>query len=305
MNGWGTWRALRRGAAFVVVASVTLAIASAAQPSITPTNTASSLAGALVVDPSIVTAASLAAPPLSGTPNAVADSATALGGFPTAGSTYTILTSGDTNLADDPNDAGNSGVDLGGGNVRGDTGFDVTILKIDLNVPQGRNCLTFDFRFLSDEFPELVNSSYNDAFIAELDTSDWSTSGSDITAPHNFAFDPSNNVISINAAGAASMSAGQATGTTYDGATPLLSASSPVAAGAHSLYLSIFDQGDGVYDSAVFLDNLFLGTTAPGGCQAGATVLSAAKTADSPTSTAGGSTATRSRSATRRDRRRR
>src|SRR5262245_26336974 len=266
MNRWRTWRVLRASAALMVVAGVTLAITSAAQPVITPTNTASSLAGAIVVDPSVVTGASLLAVPPSGTPNAVAESATALGVFPTAGSTYTILTSGDANLADDANTDPDSGADLGGGNVRGDTDFDVTILKIDLNVPQGRNCLTFDFRFLSDEFPEFVGSDFNDAFIAELDTSDWSTSGSNITAPHNFASDPGGNAISINAAGAASMTAGDASGTTYDGATPLLSASSPITSGAHRLYLSIFDQGDGIYDSAVFLDNLFLGTTAPGGC---------------------------------------
>src|SRR5688572_8369227 len=115
MNRWRTWKALRRSAPFVVVAGVMLAIASAAQPVITPTNTASSLAGAITVDASIVTGASLPAVPPSGTPNAVADSGTALGGFPTAGTTYTILTSGDANLADDPNDSDGSGADLGGG----------------------------------------------------------------------------------------------------------------------------------------------------------------------------------------------
>ena len=70
------------------------------------------------------------------------------------------------------------------------------------------------------------------------------------------------NEISINAAGAASMSEGEAAGTTYDGATPLLSASTPITSGAHSLYLSIFDQGDHIYDSAIFLDRLRLGTAA-------------------------------------------
>ena len=85
------------------------------------------------------------------------------------------------------------------------------------------------------------------------------------------------------------MTAANATGTTYDGATPLLGASTPITPGTHSLYLSIFDQGDDIYDSAAFLDNLVLGTTAAGSCKAGATVLSAAKTADSPTTVAGGS----------------
>ena len=48
---------------------------------------------------------------------------------------------------------------------------------------------------------------YNDAFIAELDNSTWTTSGSAISAPNNFAFDSSNNVVSINSTGLGGMSA--------------------------------------------------------------------------------------------------
>ena len=47
-----------------------------------------------------------------------------------------------------------------------------------------------------------------------------------------------------------------ARGTTFDGATRLLRASTKITPGRHRLYLSIFDQGDRIYDSAVFLDNL-------------------------------------------------
>ncbi|TML11040.1 MAG: DUF11 domain-containing protein, partial [Actinobacteria bacterium] len=248
--------------------------------------TALDLANAITQTPGIVAGASFVAQPPEGLPHDV--QTTSLGGFPTDASTYAILTSGDATLADTPNSSGSSGANDGGPNVRGNTDYDVTILKVDLNVPLGPNCLSIDFRFLSDEYPEFVHTSFNDAFIAELDTSDWTTSGSEITAPHNFAFDPAHNEISINAAGAASMSAGEAAGTTYDGATPLLSASTPITSGAHSLYLSIFDQGDQIYDSAIFLDKVRLGTAAGGTCQTGATVLSASKTADSPMTQAGG-----------------
>jgi uncharacterized repeat protein (TIGR01451 family) len=257
----------------------------AAQPEITPTTTASDLAAAIAFDPSVVSGAAFVAVPPTGTPNAV--STTALAGFPTVGSSYAILTSGNATLADDANTAGGSGASLGGANVRGNTDFDVTILRIDLNVPTGSNCLTFDFRFLSEEYPEYVGSAFNDAFIAELDNSTWTTSGSTISAPNNFAFDPSGDVISVNSSGQTSMSAANAAGTTYDGATPLLSASTPITAGAHSLYLSIFDQGDRILDSAVFVDNLVIGTVGPGGCQSGATALSTSKTADSATSAPG------------------
>ena len=250
--------------------------------------TAPALAAAIETQPGVVTGASYVTTPC-GRPNAV--STASLAGFPTASSSFAILTSGNADLADDPNSALDSGADDNGPNFRGNTDFDVTVLEIDLDVPAGRNCLTFDFRFLSEEFPEFVPPQFlfNDAFIAELDSSTWTTSGSEIDAPNNFAFDPSGEVISIRAAGATSMTAAEATGTTYDGATPLLAASTPITPGSHRLFLSIFDQGDRVYDSAVFVDRLVLGTTAPGGCDAGATVLTTAKSADQATSVAGGS----------------
>ncbi|HET9666486.1 MAG TPA: Ig-like domain-containing protein, partial [Desertimonas sp.] len=214
------------------------------------------LAAAMAADPPVVSGASYVAFPPDGTPNDVYPSA--LSAFPTHGSSFAILTSGDASLAATPNSDGGSGADDGGPNVRGDTDFDVTILKVDLAVPSDVNCLRLDLAFYSEEFPEFVGSQYNDAFIAELDTSTWTTSGSEITAPDNFAFDPDGNVISINSTGVAAMSAENAAGTTYDGATALLQAGTPITAGPHSVYLSIFDQGDHSLDSAVFVDNLRL-----------------------------------------------
>ena len=138
--------------------------------------------------------------------------------------------------------------------MRGNTDRDVTILRIDLTVPAGRNCLSFDFRFLSEEFPEFVGQAFNDAFIAELDASTWTTSGSTITAPDNFAFDSSGAEISVNSS--TGVSAENAAGTTYDGATPVLRAVTPVTPGPHRVFLSIFDQQDAIFDSAAFVDDL-------------------------------------------------
>ena len=70
---------------------------------------------------------------------------------------------------------------------RGDS-HDVTTLRLNVNVPSTANCLSVDFSFLSEEWPDYVGD-YNDAFVAELDTSDWTASGTTVTAPHNFAFD--------------------------------------------------------------------------------------------------------------------
>ena len=118
-----------------------------------------------------------------------------------------------------------------------------------------------------------MNTAFNDAFIAELDTSTWTTSGSTITAPNDFVVDSSRHVISINSTGLGGMSAGNGAETAYNGtqsyndnffappgdaggATGLLHAATQVTPGAHSVYFSIFDQGDLRLDSATFLDNL-------------------------------------------------
>jgi hypothetical protein len=277
---------MSRFAKYLVIAAVTAAslavLAAPAMAAITPTRTASTVANAIVADTSAIAGSSFQEiAPTGGTPeepiepNAVSDSA--LGGFATNGANYAILTSGDATLADDPNNTGGDGVDLGGdnGTAHGDNDFDVTVLKVDLNVPANTNCMTLDFRFLSEEYPEYVGGTVNDAFVAELDTSDWATDSSSttapVTAPHNFAFDQNGNPVTVNAAGAATMTEAEAAGTTYDGATPLLNASTPVTPGAHSLYLSIFDQGDGILDSAVFVDNVRFGNRPAGTCVTGAT----------------------------------
>ena len=237
------------------------------QATITPSSTALTIAQAIASSSLTVTAASFVAVPPSGTPNGVSTSV--LGGFPVDGADYGILTSGDVSSVDQPGAFADS--DDGGGNVRGDTDLDVSILKVDVTVPAGANCLTFNFKFLSEEYPVYVGSSFNDAFIAELDTSDWTTSGSTISAPHNFAFDASNDVVSINSTGLGGMSPAAGVGTAFDGtagpgpdtngaATALLGAATPVTAGAHSIYLSLFDQGDNALDSAVFLDNMRTGS---------------------------------------------
>ena len=135
--------------------------------------------------------------------------------------------------------------------------FDHQIVRIDLGAATG-NCVAFDFRFLSEEYPEFVNSGFNDAFIAQLNT--WAVSvdpsTQTIIAPGNFAAG-AGDVISVDGSGPSAMTAESAAGTTYDGATLSLIARTAVTPGAtNSLFLTIFDQGDTIYDSAVFVDNV-------------------------------------------------
>ena len=246
-----------------VVAAAGAALSTPAQAGTLDTSAeALTVARAIASDPAIVTGAEWVSQPP--TPGATALGSGSLAGMPSGpGAAWGLLTTGDATLATQPNDSGSSGRSNGGGAVRGDTDRDVVVLRVDLAVPSTANCLLgLDFRFASEEYSEYVGSEYNDAFIAEVDQSNWTTSGSQINAPNNFAFDPQGNPISVNAAGATSMSAAEAAGTTYDGATPLLTAATPISPGAHSLYLSIFDQGDNVYDSAVLLDNLRIGSVA-------------------------------------------
>jgi len=267
----------------VLLVFVGTVVPGAAGASITLTSDPAELARVLehsTNPPGSLVGASFVHIPPAGTPHGIGSSG--LGGFPTSGNEFLIMTTGNAAFAGQPNDSNGDGEGISGESVRGDTDRDVSVLRIDLDVPAGANCLSLDFRFFSEEYPEFVGSSFNDAFIAEIDASTWTTSGSTIQAPGNFAFDPTGQPITINSVGSTLMTAGEAIGTTYDGATPVLKASTPITPGSHALYLSIFDQGDNAYDSAVFLDRLVLGTTTAAGCQAGATVLSVTKATSTP-----------------------
>ncbi len=223
-------------------------------PSIDP----AALAAAMSVEPGLVTAASFPAHPstLAGTSTAIGD--TTIANFPRHGSTYAVL----SNTHAPTIEAGSGFADLGGSPVRGNTDFDVTILKIDLNIPADRDCLSFDFRFYSAEWPTYSNSNFNDAFIAELDNSTWTTVGGTIIAPDNFAFDSQGRIISVNAM-SSQVNSANAAGTTFStaAATTTIRALHPVTSGVHSLYLSIFDQTDHTGNSTVLVDNLLVEQT--------------------------------------------
>ncbi len=203
----------------------------------------------------VIKSAAFAARPPYG--RVAARSTKALAGFPLRGSSYMILSNGNARFADNKNTGPAKGQNAGGPAIRG--ARDVTIFRMNIRVPEGRNCLDMRFRFLTEEFPEFVNEEFNDAFIAEVDQTTWDTrpvGDPSVEADRNFATDTMGNRISVNAVGDASVSAARAKGTTYDGATRRLRASTRITPGGHRLYLSIFDQGDRQYDSAVFVDRL-------------------------------------------------
>jgi hypothetical protein len=223
------------------------------------------LARAIVRKPNLLRQSVFAILPPEATPAAV--STTRLADFPRNGKSFGILSTGNARIAPRKNKRPDSGTQSKGLAVRG--ARDVVIMRIGFFVPKGHDCLTFNFRFLSEEFPEFVDDIYNDTFVAELGKSTWRSrrNAPTVDAPRNFAIDSEGNPIRVNAVGDTTMSAAEAQGTTYDGATRLLRASIPVEPGRQRLYLSLFDQGDRIFDSAVFLDNM--GTTNAVECRTG------------------------------------
>jgi hypothetical protein len=258
-----------------IAACVTVAAAAfgpqAASAQIQPTGDANALAGAIVADAGTLAPGSALTGTSTGGFLANATSNMPLAGFPVIGGSYAILTSGDPELADDPNGSESSGEttwdSVGLENFRGDTDFDVSMLEAKVNVPVGRNCLVLNYRFLSEEFPEFVGTEYNDAFIAEVDQSTWTTSATDVLAPNDFATRTNTQGVTVNGVGPVAVTPVEAAGTTYDAATGLVTTKTPITPGAHSVFLSILDQGDHIYDSAVFVDNLTFITEDPSTCR--------------------------------------
>ncbi len=204
--------------------------------------------------------------PPEGRPTAVSD--TKVAKFPRKGNRFAILSTGDATAALKRDNSGRRSANNRGPVIRGVR--DLVMLRVRFRVPENRNCLSFTFKFLSEEFPEFKNSVFNDAFLAEIDRSVWDSPRDDPgvnSAPRNFARDAEGNRISVNAVGAARVKRAYAKGTTYDAATRTLKARTPITPGRHSLFLSIFDQGDRQYDSTVFIDRLRI--TRNGNCTSG------------------------------------
>ncbi len=149
-----------------------------------------------------------------------------------------------------------SGTDIGAYGVTGD----LTELALELTVPDDANSLKFDFYFMSAEYEEFVGSSYNDSFTAQVTGSAWSG---------NAAVDGSGNPVSINSVLFTVTDPASLDGTgfgaldnyyepdyTAGGGTGWLTVVVPADPGDTLLLeLTVQDVSDGIYDSAVLLDN--------------------------------------------------
>jgi hypothetical protein len=149
------------------------------------------------------------------------------------------------------------------------TVYDYTEWVLEIDVPQNAKSFSFDFNFMSAEYPEWVCQRYDDTFLAVLTSQMFNG---------NISFDAKGKPVTVNigffdvcAPGSeppgkmpgSCTGAGPLTGTGYEpggiaegGGTGWLTTTAPVTPGEHiTLKFYIFDEGDHAYDSSVLIDN--------------------------------------------------
>ena len=151
---------------------------------------------------------------------------------------------------------------------RGDPVWDVHQIAIRMQAPPGTRSFSFDFNYFSAEYPEYLHQDFNDTFYAILEAP--STNNGKST---NISFDPRHNSIEVDNnyfENAFHPIPNTGTGFDRDGSTGWLRTSWPIEAGeTFTLTFSIHDEGDGIFDSVVILDNFrfheypAVGTTDP------------------------------------------
>lgn len=187
-------------------------------------------------------------------------------GFPTDGEKYIALSSGCADLAlEEDIDEDVISCELLDGPTGPGNATDIVQMEMELDVPFGANMMTFDFKFFSEEFPQFIDSQFNDGFVVEIGESSFTVDGSELEAPDNVVFDEEGNPITINDAGELGQDEAWAAGTAYGrdengGATRLINTSVPISSGIGggtiTVIFTIFDVQDRIYDSTVFVDNI-------------------------------------------------
>jgi hypothetical protein len=143
------------------------------------------------------------------------------------------------------------------GGPSGDVICDVNQIQVVLEAPAGAEGFSFDFLFASAEYPEWVDMGYNDTFYAILEHGD--VNGGATT---NISFDSNGDEIEVdvnffeNSAYPCNESGSGWEPAMDSGSTGWLRTTHPVSGGdVFKLTFSIHDEGDCVWDSAVFIDN--------------------------------------------------
>ncbi len=153
---------------------------------------------------------------------------------------------------------------------------DYTDLEVDLTVPLNANSFSFESQFFSAEYPEYVCQGYNDRFLVVLDDG--------VNTPQQVEYDMQKNPVTVNnsfftvcqndnaspATQHCTTPVSAIAGTGYDvsdgdsldgnepvgGSTGWLTTTVPAVPGnKYKLHFIVFDEGDGIYDSAALIDN--------------------------------------------------
>jgi len=126
---------------------------------------------------------------------------------------------------------------------------DRAAFSFDIEVPEYANSFSFNFFFLSREYPEWVGSAYNDTFEVHL-----------VSNAYNgqIVFDAFGNEVTVNNALFSVVDAASLAGTGFDadGGTGWVTTIAPCEGGeTMHIEFEIYDVADGVWDSAVAMDN--------------------------------------------------
>ncbi len=168
---------------------------------------------------------------------------------------------------------------------------DYTELRLTLKAPSNAGSFTFDFNFFSEEYPVYVCQGFNDTFLAMLTSQQYAQ-------PFQIAFDPQGHRVNVNNSffqDCTSVTVGQygynhtctgalsllnktgyeipyagsgltnGNGNLGSGATDWLKTTAPIKPGeTFTLSFIVFDEHDGILDSAVILDNFRWNSTTLG-----------------------------------------
>jgi MYXO-CTERM domain-containing protein len=168
--------------------------------------------------------------------------------------TMALISTGNTkNISD------NRDYDYPGDPTLDDSDADHATLRVELDVPEFANSFSFDFFFLSREYPEWVGEEFNDTFEV------WLSSGA---FNGQIVFDSAGNAVNVNNGLFTvvydeddSPDVLSGTGFDVDGGTGWVTTVAPCVPGERmSLSFEVYDVADGIWDSAVLLDRFRFST---------------------------------------------
>jgi hypothetical protein len=131
-----------------------------------------------------------------------------------------------------------------------------TFTSLKFNFTSTTNALFFNYVFGSEEYNEFVGSQFNDEFQLLLDgvniaTLPSTTTGSSVVSINNVNCGANSSYYRNNSSGVTCANRNIDIG--YDGLTTILQASATFAPGLHTFEFKVFDRGDDILDSGVFI----------------------------------------------------